>query len=33
MMCGEPVLVTETGSEVLTHEIAALASVTGGRAQ
>ena len=32
MMCGEPVLVTETGHEVLTREPAALASIHGRRA-
>jgi hypothetical protein len=29
MMCGEPVLVTDTGHEVLTRERAALAVVAG----
>jgi Xaa-Pro dipeptidase len=32
MMCGEPVLVTDTGHDVLTRETAALASVAGRRA-
>ena len=32
MMCGEPVLVTEGGHEVLTREFAALASIDGRRA-
>ena len=32
MMCGEPVLVTATGHEVLTRERAALAAVDGRRA-